>query len=298
MLPPATPLQNTVAPVAPRLPEPDHPGKASSADPFAGLTTASVSEPPAGNLAAAVQKIVEPAPASPPDGFSELLWQAGLAGDAIAQFVIATSYLDGRGLAKDEVKAAEWFDKSAAQGLAPAQYRLATMCERGRGIARDEVRARHLYEQAARQGNIRAMHNLAVMIMGNEPASAHVTTAAKWFTEAAAQGLKDSQYNLAILYERGMGFERNLGEATFWYAVAAADGDADAKARLDTMKIKLAKKDLERHLKRATDFRAKAVLREANVVSISDPSWGVTAGPQVGPLSQRGLVYRDASLSG
>ena len=66
------------------------------------------------------------------------LREAASMGNAEAQFVIASRYLNGEnGVKQDFSKAAFWYGKAAAQGLAPAQYRLGTLYERGKGVAKD-----------------------------------------------------------------------------------------------------------------------------------------------------------------
>ena len=56
------------------------------------------------------------------------LREAAAMGNAEAQFVIATRYLNGEdGAPQDFAKAAYWYGKAAAAGNAPAQYRLGTL---------------------------------------------------------------------------------------------------------------------------------------------------------------------------
>ncbi|MFO1034024.1 MAG: tetratricopeptide repeat protein [Hyphomicrobiales bacterium] len=62
--------------------------------------------------------------------------------------------LNGEKVKQDFEKAAYWYGKAAAQGLAPAQYRVATMYERGRGVGKDVKAALGWYERAASLGNV------------------------------------------------------------------------------------------------------------------------------------------------
>jgi localization factor PodJL len=265
------------APVVPSPPElqhpPERPARTTANEVLDGIATASLSG------------LAEPAVTSPravfagtPAGMAASLWQAASSGDRIAQFVVASKFLDGREVGRDEAAAARWFERSAAQGLAPAQYRLATLYERGGGVSRNPYAAARYYEQAALQGNIRAMHNLGVLMTGSGGHAVDMTAAARWFREAALQGLKDSQFNLAILYERGLGVARNVAEAGYWYALAAAQGDSDARARVDTLRAALSPRDSDALSRRVAEFHPKAQQHDANVVSVSDPDW--TAGPR------------------
>ena len=91
----------------------------------------------------------------PPDAGTEALRAAAARGDAKAQFIIASRYLDGQGVAQDLPKAAYWYQLSAERGLAPAQYRLATLFERGKGVPQDAATALLWYERAADGGNVK-----------------------------------------------------------------------------------------------------------------------------------------------
>ncbi len=206
-----------------------------------------------------------------PEAGPAALRKAAAAGDRLAQFVVASNYLDDRGKRPDYAAAAQWLEKAARQGLAPAAYRLGTLYERGRGVPLDLRAAALLYDSAARKGNVRAMHNLAVISTGTNGGS-ELTMAAYWFGQAASYGLKDSQFNLAILYERGMGVGKDLAQAYFWYALAARQGDPDAQARLNTLKdaVKASLPDINRKL---AAFQPRVPDRVANVVAVSDPQW-------------------------
>ena len=168
----------------------------------------------------------------PPDDVgTKALREAAALGDAKAQFIIASRYLDGQGVSQDMVKAAYWYQQSASRGLAPAQYRLATLFERGKGVPQDAATALLWYERAAEGGNVKSMHNAAVIAAGNQAGTPNYDKAFKWFKAAAERGLHDSQFNLAVLYERGLGTRVDKGEAFFWYTLAANQGDTDAAKR-------------------------------------------------------------------
>src|SRR5207244_10242865 len=94
------------------------------------------------------------------------LRQAAAAGDAFAQFEIASRFAEGKGVAQDHKRAFAWYERSATRGLAPAQFRLAAYFERGIGVAADRERAKVWYRRAADQGYVRAMHNLGVLTVG------------------------------------------------------------------------------------------------------------------------------------
>jgi localization factor PodJL len=167
----------------------------------------------------------------PPETGTPALRSAAANGDAAAQFIVASRYFDGDGVARDAAKAAFWYEQAAESGLAPAQYRLGTLYERGSGVAQDAGLALSWYERAARQGNVKSMHNAAVISIGGQAGPADHGRALALFSAAAERGLRDSQFNLAILHERGLGTREDKAEAVFWYRLAALQGDSDAAER-------------------------------------------------------------------
>ena len=167
------------------------------------------------------------------------LRQAAAAGDAFAQFEIATRFAEGKGVAQDHAQAFAWYERAATRGLASAQFRLAAYFERGVGVAPDKERARVWYTRAAEQGFIRAMHNLGVLTVGSGERQADYAAAAHWFGQAAERGLADSQYNLAILHENGRGVPKDLQEAYKWFALAARSGDPVAARRLEQVRARM-----------------------------------------------------------
>jgi localization factor PodJL len=297
-LPAATSPALPAPPLAvPKLPEPDRLpatiGKTTANEVLDAIATGSLSDGPASMGPVRIDKA--------PEGITDALWQAARSGDREAAFVVASMFLDGRDVGKDEAEAARWFERAAVKGLAPAQYRLATLYERGSGVAPDAAMAGRFYEQAAMQGNIRAMHNLAVLLCGSGGHAVDMTAAARWFREAALQGLKDSQFNLAILYERGVGVPRNATEATYWYAVAAGQGDAAAKARVEVLRATLPPSDSGDAVRRAAAFRPREQLQDANVVSVSNPDWFLeptnpTVQAPIGPLGHNEMIRRTKTL--
>ena len=204
---------------------------------------------------------------------NDSLRRSALTGDANAQFVIATRYLNGENVSPDAAKAAYWYGRAAVAGLAPAQYRMATLYERGTGVERNMQAALSWYERAGALGNVKAMHNAAVISAGNDAGAADYARAFKWFTLAANHGLKDSEFNLAVLIERGMGTSVNLPEALFWYKAAAAQGDTDARTHADALA-----KSLPLATVQAIEARLKAWVPDkapdaANVVAVNDATW-------------------------
>jgi localization factor PodJL len=229
----------------------------------------------------------------PPEAGTLALREAAARGDARAQFIIASRFLDGEAVAQDLPKAAQWYQQAAARGLAPAQYRLATMFERGKGVPQDLATALLWYERAAASGNIKSMHNAAVIAAGTQVGTPNYDKAFRLFKDAAEHGLHDSQFNLAVLYERGLGTKQDNERAYFWYAMAGRQGDADAGRRAEALALKLEAAARAAEDAKITAFQAKAQVDAANLVAIADPSWESPVAP---PAAVLGAAEAAAAL--
>lgn len=203
------------------------------------------------------------------------LRQAAMDGNASAQFIIASRFLEGRKVGRDHKRAAQWYIRAAEGGLATAQYRIGTLYERGNGVAQDRFQAMSWYAKAANQGNVKAMHNLAVMSADTANGKPDLARAAKWFAAAARHGLPDSQYNFAVLNERGLGLQKNPIEAYKWYSIAARSGDRDAVKKAEEINASIDRTALADIDKMIASWNPTTPQREANLVSVTNPSWGV-----------------------
>ena len=256
-----------------------------------GTTTASATEatgslPPVG--AEAVQPVSQatetatgtptaaqaPAPTFevPADAGPVPLREAAEAGDAKALFEIGGRYAEGRGTKQDQTEAAKWYERSADAGFAPGQYRIGNYYEKGTGVARDVAKAKTWYQMAAEQGNASAMHNLAVLYAMGADGTTDNDSAARWFQRAAELGVSDSQFNLGILAAKGIGMPQNLEESYKWFALVAKAGDKDAATKRDEVANALRPEQLAKAQAAAELWKPKAVVAEANDVTIP-PEW-------------------------
>ena len=69
-------------------------------------------------------------------------------------------YDNGRGVKQDYIKAVEWYQRAAEQGVADAQYNLGVMYYNGQGVKQDYIKAVEWYQKAAEQGHAEAQFNL------------------------------------------------------------------------------------------------------------------------------------------
>jgi localization factor PodJL len=190
------------------------------------------------------------------------------AGDTRAQYELAVQYSLGKDVAKDDRRAAEWFEKAAVRGLAAAQYNLAVLYEQGRGVAQDNKLAFFWYQSAAEQNHPRAQHNLAILYAVGKGIGQNYREARRWFDRAARTGVIESLYSLGLIYEHGLGVERDRDAAMDYYRRAAAAGDADAREKLA--------REREAKSTMAIAARADGADRKADGLSDIAPAAGTT----------------------
>lgn len=219
---------------------------------------------------------------------------AASAGNADAEFEVATRYAEGSSVPANLAKAAVWYGKAAEGGNAIAQYRLASLYERGQGVAKDLVNAVNWYQRAADQGNVNAMHNLAVLLSEGADSGPDHAKALQWFLAAANYGVRDSQYNLGVIYARGLGSEQDLGQSYKWFAIAAAQGDADAASRRDEVAKAMSADDLAKARAAVAAWRARTPLVEPNAIAKINWEDGSTTGITV--ADQQALVAKIQTL--
>lgn len=128
----------------------------------------------------------------------------------------------------------EW-QALAEAGDAAAQYNLATLYKRGLGVAADPVRAARWYHAAARQGHIGAATTLGYLYAVGEGVARDPAAAAHWFRQAAGRGYGPAQYNLAALYHKGLGVVRDDVQALMWFTMAAENGVGEAVTARDRL---------------------------------------------------------------
>jgi TPR repeat protein len=87
------------------------------------------------------------------------LQRKATAGDAKAQFDLASAFAQGTGVPKDSAKAVEWLRKSASQGYAGAELTFGILYENGTlGVSKDPHQAAEWYMKAAKQSGKDAKH--------------------------------------------------------------------------------------------------------------------------------------------
>jgi uncharacterized protein len=143
------------------------------------------------------------------------------AGDADYQAELGVRYMDGEGVAKDQVEAVKWYRKAAEQGDTGGQAFLAICYYYGDGVPKD-------YAEAV-----------------------------KWDRKAAEQNSSPSQYRLGVALWAGDGVEMDLVEGYKWLLLAAKQGDDDAKRKMVELAKDLTPGQMAEAQKRANDFKPR-----------------------------------------
>ena len=117
------------------------------------------------------------------------LQNAAKAGQAGAQFYLASRYQYGKDVAKDEKQAFSLFKAAADQGLSSAQLNVGRMYADGIGTHKDETLARKYFEKAASNGDNRASFNLARM----EEQKKNFVGAYQWYELSTRDGMLDTK---------------------------------------------------------------------------------------------------------
>ncbi|HEX8490631.1 MAG TPA: tetratricopeptide repeat protein, partial [Chthoniobacterales bacterium] len=84
-----------------------------------------------------------------------------------------------------------------------AEYELATMYLQGTGVARDNAKAAEFFERAANHGDSDAKRALGFLHMGGHGVEKNYKTAERYFQEAAADRIAPAELFLGMLYHGG-----------------------------------------------------------------------------------------------
>ena len=155
-------------------------------------------------------------------------------------------YENGQGVAKNELKAFELYQRAAGRGIAEAQFALAQMYFDGRGTVKNNRQGFEYTRRSAEKGLAAAQFNLALMYQQGDIVPQNYGKAAVWYRDAAMQNYAFAQFNLALLYFEGKGVTENLEESYIWNRVAAFNGHKDAETSMNMDSKKLSRNQIKR----------------------------------------------------
>ncbi|UVK46583.1 SEL1-like repeat protein [Mesorhizobium sp. AR07] len=172
----------------------------------------------------------------PPDFAEAATWyrRAADSGHQAAARAIASLYLTGNGVAKDDKEGARWLRVAANGGNQEAQVDLANLVLRGAGEPDDTASVAEWFEAAASSGDLIAAFNLGLCFTKGVGVRQDEGRAAQWLRRAA-DGVAEAQYMYARILQDGRGVAAEPKEARVWFARAAEAGVLDAKVALAEM---------------------------------------------------------------
>jgi TPR repeat protein len=148
--------------------------------------------------------------------------------DPQSMTLMAELYANGLGVGRDDVKAAELYQRAADLGDPQAMFALAIFRFAGRGGPTDRAAGIKLFESAAKLGNLFAAYNLGLLYLQGEGVPQDLGRAAELFQASARGGVPEAQYALSTLYKEGRGVGVNEAQAIRLLRQAAVAGNLDA----------------------------------------------------------------------
>lgn len=155
-----------------------------------------------------------------------LLERAAKAGHPLAAYNLAVSLLATR-QPTDLARAVDLLRQAANYEVPDAQYALAVLLRQGNGVAQDNVQAAQWMARAAANGSLDAQVELAIMLFNGTGVEASEERAARLFFVAAARGNAIAQNRLARIQAAGRGMPQDLVSAAAWHLMASKQGRAD-----------------------------------------------------------------------
>ncbi len=129
----------------------------------------------------------------------------------------------------DYEKALALFEPLAGQGDAHATFLIGYMYEKGRGVDKDDTKAADYYGRAAKLGNPYAQNNLGVLYKYGRGVPKDLVQAYKWFDLAASGYLpaEAGHKERAILNQQEIGADMTPGEILEAQALAETFRDSE-----------------------------------------------------------------------
>lgn len=164
------------------------------------------------------------APAEDDVKAAEYYAKSAAQGNNDARFSLGLAYEDGVGVRLDLMKALQWIRMAADDGFAPAQYYLGRMFRRGNAIPQSDADAFEWFSKAASNGHVEATNALALMHHEGQATPVDHETEMKWYRRAAEAGNGLAQYQLGAAYANEHGLPRDYVRAYMWINLAGTRG--------------------------------------------------------------------------
>jgi TPR repeat protein len=140
---------------------------------------------------------------------------------------------------KDYATAARIWQPLAERGSASAQYNLGLLYSHGAGVARNDIKAAEWFRSAAEQGHARSQLELGLLYAEGKGVPQRKNVAIGWFRRAAEQGEAGAQLQLALAYVLGEGVKKNSVRGYMWLSLMIEQGTEDQKRLFQKLKASM-----------------------------------------------------------
>lgn len=134
----------------------------------------------------------------------------------------------------------------AEKGNPEAQFDLAHIYFSGAGVVRDDRIGWSYLSAAANAGNTAAMLEMGMRYASGIGTQQSLIMAVRWYRRAAHLGEAVAAFNLASMYEVGTEVPKDIRLAYAWYQISLKNGNLAARARVDELRSKMLREDVER----------------------------------------------------
>lgn len=128
-------------------------------------------------------------------------------GNANAQNILGTMYVQSKGVKQDYFEAMKWFRKSAKQGNSDAQLNLGVMYANGFGVTLNDRLAYQWFLKSAESGNKKARHYIVKLLLFNKDDPLSVVRDGDTALRIAL--LEGNKELLKILTDKGVKFDQD-----------------------------------------------------------------------------------------
>ena len=130
-----------------------------------------------------------------------------------------------------------WYELAAKKHVPEAQNHLGTLFEQGKGVAKNPIKAARMYQLSAIQGFADGLKNFARVLEGGCGLKKNEKVAAECYRRLAKKGDAGAQFKFASLVLEGKGVEKNERRALKWCTLAAKQDYPPAVAKLDALRM-------------------------------------------------------------
>lgn len=188
--------------------------------------------------------------------------KAAATGDATALDWLGWFYDEGRGVAVDKAKAADYYRQAAEKGEPHAQWRYGVMLDTPEGVPLDSATAMGWFRKSAAQGFSNAYVSMGVMYSGGRGVTRDYAKALDCYRQGAKLHNVHAFNEIGIVYLNGEGVPPDRIEALAYFIIAAGDGDTGAKRQIDPLSNDVGEDGVKRAVERANALAAEYKIGE------------------------------------